>query len=232
MLDPMMPEASELPPLPRLRPGRYRHYKGGEYEVVAVARHSETHEPQVVYRPLYNATGWWVRPHAMFVEDVVIDGVRQPRFRLIDGAADGIRRYDDARDRAAVIALWDEVFGYSAPHNAPAVSIDTKLAADDGLFFVLEQDGAPRGTVMAGWDGHRGWIYSVAVAPGWQRRGLGERLVRHAEQALAQRGCPKINLQILGGNERVVGFYERLGFVVEPRTSMGKRLIVAQAAGR
>jgi hypothetical protein len=77
---------SDLPPLPVLRPGRYRHYKGGEYEVVSVARHSETHEPLVVYRPLYNDTGWWVRPYAMFVEDVVADGVRQPRFARMEPA--------------------------------------------------------------------------------------------------------------------------------------------------
>lgn len=71
----------ELPPLPTLPLGRWRHYKGGEYEVIGVARHSETHEPLVVYRPLYNATGWWVRPFGMFVESVEIDGVVQPRFR-------------------------------------------------------------------------------------------------------------------------------------------------------
>lgn len=72
---------SDLPALPHLAPGRYRHYKGGEYEVLSVARHSETLEAQVVYRPLYNESGWWVRPYAMFVENVVIDGVEQPRFR-------------------------------------------------------------------------------------------------------------------------------------------------------
>lgn len=71
---------SDLPPLPATRLGRYRHYKGGEYEVVGVARHSETHEPLVVYRPLYNESGWWVRPHAMFFEEVEFDGRRQPRF--------------------------------------------------------------------------------------------------------------------------------------------------------
>jgi hypothetical protein len=69
-----------LPALPATVLGHYRHYKGGEYEVIGVARHSETHEPMVVYRPLYNATGWWVRPHAMFFEDVVTAGVTQPRF--------------------------------------------------------------------------------------------------------------------------------------------------------
>lgn len=71
---------SDLPPLPVARPGRYRHYKGGEYELIGMARHSETLEPMVVYRPLYNATGLWVRPHAMFFEQVEVDGQLQPRF--------------------------------------------------------------------------------------------------------------------------------------------------------
>lgn len=73
-----------LPPLPALQPGRYRHYKGGEYEVSFVARHSETLEPLVVYRPLYKESGWWLRPWQMFVEDVMVDGVPQPRFAKID----------------------------------------------------------------------------------------------------------------------------------------------------
>jgi len=70
----------ELPPLPATPLGRYRHYKGGEYEVIGVARHSESSEAMVVYRPLCNTTGWWVRPHAMFFETVLIDG--QPRLRF------------------------------------------------------------------------------------------------------------------------------------------------------
>jgi hypothetical protein len=74
---------SELLPLPDTPLGRYRPYKGGEYEVLGVARHSETQEPLVVYRPLYNATGWWVRPHAMFFEVVEVDGVRRQRFEKI-----------------------------------------------------------------------------------------------------------------------------------------------------
>jgi hypothetical protein len=74
---------SDLPPLPETPLGRYRHYKGKEYEVVGVARHSETLEPLVVYRPLYNASGLWVRPHAMFFGTVEIDGRRQPRFAFI-----------------------------------------------------------------------------------------------------------------------------------------------------
>ena len=77
----MPPMDDDLPPLPPAPPGRYRHYKGGDYELLGVARHSETLAPMVVYRPLYNASGWWVRPHAMFFEDVTVDGVTQPRFR-------------------------------------------------------------------------------------------------------------------------------------------------------
>jgi hypothetical protein len=71
---------TDLAPLPEARPGRYRHYKGGEYEVVGVARHSETLEPLVLYRPLYNDSGLWVRPYGMFFGDVEVDGRRQPRF--------------------------------------------------------------------------------------------------------------------------------------------------------
>jgi hypothetical protein len=72
-----------LPPLPDTPTGRYRHYKGGEYEVIGVARHSETLEPLVVYRPLYNATGWWVRPHSMFFGEVEVAGVRVRRFARV-----------------------------------------------------------------------------------------------------------------------------------------------------
>ena len=74
---------NDLPSLPAATPGRYRHYKGGEYEVVGVVRHSETLEPLVLYRPLYNATGLWVRPHAMFFGEVSHDGRSQPRFVLV-----------------------------------------------------------------------------------------------------------------------------------------------------
>lgn len=73
----------ELPPLPSLPTGRYRHYKGGEYEVIGVARHSETLEPVVVYRPLYNDSGWWVRPFEMFTGTLAVDGVVRPRFERI-----------------------------------------------------------------------------------------------------------------------------------------------------
>ena len=77
--------SEDLPALPPTPLGRYRHYKGGEYEVVGVARHSETLEPLVVYRPLYNTTGWWVRPHSMFFGSVLVEGSEVPRFERVDG---------------------------------------------------------------------------------------------------------------------------------------------------
>jgi hypothetical protein len=82
----MPDEAPDLPPLPATRPGRYRHYKGGDYEVLGVARHSETLEALVVYRPLHQASGWWVRPHAMFFGTVRLAGIEQARFAPADGA--------------------------------------------------------------------------------------------------------------------------------------------------
>ena len=71
-----------------IRPGRYRHYKGQDYEVIGVALHSETEEPHVLYRPLYGEGALWIRPLAMFVESVSVDGVVQPRFRLLPETAD------------------------------------------------------------------------------------------------------------------------------------------------
>lgn len=77
----------DLPPLPAVTLGRYRHYKGGEYEVLGVVRHSETLEPLVLYRPLYNHSGMWVRPHGMFLETVQVQGAQVPRFALLHDAA-------------------------------------------------------------------------------------------------------------------------------------------------
>ena len=90
-MNPLTHVASEdLPPLPAAPPGRYRHYKGGEYEVLGVVRHSESLEPLVLYRPLYNASGLWVRPYAMFLETVEVDGAQVLRFApMVATAAEG-----------------------------------------------------------------------------------------------------------------------------------------------
>lgn len=132
--------------------------------------------------------------------------------------------YRDRLHRAQVATLWQAAFGYDTAHNRPELAIDKKLAVDDGLFFVATDKTAVIGTLMAGYDGHRGWLYSVAVHPDYRRQGLGASLVRHGEQALIALGCLKINLQITSGNEAVVGFYEALGYGVEPRISMGKNI--------
>ena len=131
--------------------------------------------------------------------------------------------YTDAIHRRPVIALWETVFGYEDNHNKPDLAIDKKLAAQDGLFFVAVLDGTVIGSILAGYDGHRGWLYAVAVHPSHRNQGLGKALVRFAEEALTARGCLKINLQIIAGNPSVA-FYEALGYAVEPRVSMGKKL--------
>jgi ribosomal protein S18 acetylase RimI-like enzyme len=96
---------------------------------------------------------------------------------------------------------------------------------DDGLFFVAEGPaGEVQGTVMAGYDGHRGWLYAVAVEPGLRQRGVGRALVEHACAELAARGCGKVNLQVREDSEAVAAFYEALGFVREPRISLGRLL--------
>lgn len=123
----------------------------------------------------------------------------------------------------SVKALWEEAFPDYAPYNRAERAIPAKLSEQPELFFVAEEDGAVVGTIMAGYDGHRGWLYAVAVRATHRQRGVGAALVRTAEAALDARGCVKINLQVLETNAGVIGFYERLGYAVEPRVSMGKR---------
>ena len=120
------------------------------------------------------------------------------------------------------IQLWQEVFGYGDARNDPKLSIQKKLEANDDLFFVALECEQVAGTIMAGYDGHRGWLYSLAVAPSLRHQGVGAQLVSRAEQALTQLGCIKINLQILEFNKEVLQFYERCGYQVEPRINMGK----------
>ena len=128
------------------------------------------------------------------------------------------------RDRAGVIALWETVFPDDPPHNAPAKVFDAKLAMHDGMLFVATDAESVIGTAMSGYDGHRGWLYTVAVSPGHRRRGVGTALVRHAVAALRTAGCIKVNLQIRSSNLAVRGFYESLGFAAEDRLSMGMHI--------
>ena len=98
------------------------------------------------------------------------------------------------------------------------------MAHDPELFLVAVEESRVIGTVMGGYDGHRGWVYSVAVDGSDRHRGVGSVLMSEIEHALRALGCLKVNLQIVGSNSRVVEFYRRLGFSVEDRISMGKRL--------
>jgi ribosomal protein S18 acetylase RimI-like enzyme len=133
-----------------------------------------------------------------------------------------IAPYVDAIHRLQVVALWQTVFGYEAAHNNPSLVIDKKLEVNDQLFCLGVGGVSVIGTIMAGYDGHRGWIYSVAVSPSHRRQCIGSHLVSHAERALTGKGCMKINLQIMDGNESVAAFYSSLGYSVEKRVSMGK----------
>jgi len=134
-----------------------------------------------------------------------------------------ILSYDDAVHRGQVIGLWKAVFGYPADYNAPGVVIDRKIAFDD-LLFVAVENTVVVGTVMAGYDGHRGWIYSLAVRPDRRSKGVGSMLLAVAEQTLAGQGCTKVNLQNLDSNAGACRFYEANGYGVEARISMGKKL--------
>ncbi|WP_118179535.1 GNAT family acetyltransferase [Paraburkholderia phosphatilytica] len=144
-----------------------------------------------------------------------------------------IRRFD-ARDTDAVVALWREVFpeyrNPDKPHRDPHRSIANKLATQPELFFVAEHGGEIVGTAMAGYDGHRGWLYSLAVSPSLRRLRIGTRLVAHAEQALTALGCPKVNLQVLEDRPEVLGFYAALGYRADAVVSLGKRLGMPETA--
>ncbi len=128
------------------------------------------------------------------------------------------------QDRSGVIALWKRVFPDNTPSNAPGKVLDEKLALHDDMLLVATDQGSVVGTAMAGYDGHRGWLYRVAVSPEHRRRGIGTALVRHAVGSLHKLGCVKVNLQIRADNRAVSSFYESLGFAVEERVSMGMRI--------
>ena len=134
-----------------------------------------------------------------------------------------IRPYKDS-DRAGLLALWTEIFPASSPHNDPVTSLDKKLRTDPDLLLVSVKEGRVVGSVMGGYDGHRGWIYSLAVTLSLRRQGIASVLMREIEEKLRERGCLKLNLQVVASNNEVVALYEELGYSVEERVSMGKKL--------
>jgi ribosomal protein S18 acetylase RimI-like enzyme len=127
-------------------------------------------------------------------------------------------------DQPALEELWGRVFADDPPWNAPAIMIAAELKVQPELLLVAVLDEELVGAVMAGYDGVRGWIHHLAVAPESRRRGIATRLVRAAVSGLHELGCPKVNLQIRAANADVVAFYQSLGFAIEERVSMGRRL--------
>ena len=131
----------------------------------------------------------------------------------------------ETSDEAAVVALWRAV-GLTRPWNDPHADIRRKRAVQPELFLVGELDRAIVATAMAGYDGHRGSVYYLAVSPGQQRRGHGQALMAEIERRLEALGCPKLNLMVRHDNRAAIGFYARLGYEEAAVVTLGKRLIV------
>jgi ribosomal protein S18 acetylase RimI-like enzyme len=128
-----------------------------------------------------------------------------------------------AGDEAAVVDLW-ECCNLTVPSNNPHNDIDRKMANSPHLFFVAELDDDLVATCMAGYDGHRGWIYYLAVRSDFRRKGIATRMIKHSEKALAALGCPKIDLMVRETNKEVLGFYRSIGYSGEPVSVLSKRL--------
>jgi ribosomal protein S18 acetylase RimI-like enzyme len=135
-----------------------------------------------------------------------------------------VRSYS-SEDRPVVAALWREVFADDPPWNEPEAMIDRKLTVQPELFLVAEVEGRVVGTVLGGFDGVRGWIHHLAVAVPHRRKGIAKSLMRTAEEGLKTLGCPKVNVQVRTTNLAVIEFYRSLGYNVEERASLGKRLV-------
>lgn len=133
-------------------------------------------------------------------------------------------RVFDANDTEQAVALW-RACGLTRPWNDPRKDIARKLRVQPELFLVGESDARVVATAMAGYDGHRGWLYSFAVAPALQGRGLGGALLAEVERLLTALGCPKLNVQVRSGDEALVDRYERWGYSPDGAAGLGKRLI-------
>ena len=134
-----------------------------------------------------------------------------------------IRPYQ-ASDESAVVALW-QACELTRPWNDPHKDIARKLQVHPELFMVGEVQGRLMASAMFGYEGHRGWVNYLAVAPDHQRQGHAKALMQHGEALLLTRGCPKINLQVRASNAPVLAFYQSLGYASDEVVSMGKRLI-------
>lgn len=128
------------------------------------------------------------------------------------------------KDRSDVLRLWEDC-DLTRPWNDPNKDIDRKLAFQPDLFFVGLDGGELIATAMAGYDGHRGSVFYLAVAPRLQGQSYGATMMAHVERALVALGCPKLNIVVRSSNERVLGFYGALSYEADDVRCMGKRLI-------
>lgn len=122
-----------------------------------------------------------------------------------------------------MVALWRRC-NLVRPTNDPHKDIRRKLRVRPDLFLVGVAEGELVASVMVGYEGHRGWLNYLAVAPEHQRKGFGRAIVEEAERLLRKEGCPKINLQVRTSNQGALEFYRRIGYAVDDVVSMGKRL--------
>ncbi|MFM1855056.1 MAG: hypothetical protein RLZ83_365 [Pseudomonadota bacterium] len=215
----------DLPPLPPTPPGRYRHYKGGEYEVLGAARHSETLEPMVVYRPLYNDTGWWLRPHAMFFGTVEVAGGSQPRFARLSEPS------EPSTATTPLTVRQDDLSGAQVRALLHLHLAGMQADSPPGTCFALDDSALrhPAVTVWSAWSGDAiagmaalktlapdwGELKSMRTHPDFLRRGVGARLLDHIIAVARQRGMRRLSLETGTGPafEPALALYRRRGFV-------------------
>lgn len=135
------------------------------------------------------------------------------------------------RDENAAIALW-RACDLTRPWNDPRKDIARKLTVQPELFLVGEEGGTLVATLMAGYEGHRGWVNYLAVSPPHRRRGYARVLMQEAETRLLALGCPKLNVQVRSANAEALDFYRALGYLRDEAVSLGKRLIPDQPTVR
>ncbi|MBC7415292.1 MAG: GNAT family acetyltransferase [Herminiimonas sp.] len=130
----------------------------------------------------------------------------------------------EAKDASQVVALW-HACGLTRSWNDPMRDIARKQLVQPELFLVLREGETIAATIMAGFDGHRGWVNYLAVAETHRGRGIGRALMAEVEQRLERAGCPKLNLLVRADNYAVLDFYTHLGYVADDAVALGKRLI-------
>jgi ribosomal protein S18 acetylase RimI-like enzyme len=129
-----------------------------------------------------------------------------------------------ASDMDDVIALW-EACGLTRPWNDPAADFQLAVANETSAILLAHSEGELVASVLTGFDGHRGWVYYLAVDPGSRKLGLGRKMMEAAEHWLRERSAPKIQLMVRDDNEQAIGFYKALGYDVQPVVTIGRKLI-------